>query len=524
MKFNRIKALFHLVRIPNLIIIGTTLSLFYYSIEENILDNISFWILCIGTIGIAAAGNVINDIVDVEIDLINKEERVVVGRIISVSFAWKLYLFLNGLALCLAIYLRSIDLLIFFIVAILLLYFYSTLWKRQVFIGNLVVAFLCAWVVIEFEWLSYVSLSFYWKGILTAYAIFAFLSTLIRELVKDIEDMEGDKAQGCQTLAIQKGVPFSKKLIFFLFALLFLLLLLEASFFYYNKIYTAFYYTVLVLVFPLFYFMFLIHSAETSTAFGRISRWIKGYMLLGLLLLVVITCSQNMNQSPCSVALQEARMNVELMSLEIPIDKRQFYEGWQDAKRLDEFIFLIKGSPGYVKPCAYCAVINNGGKLNFIESNPNYQHIPFLENLLSDKSLSYLWGYNKSICKKFDVPYPPNRCGDSRYMNSAVVEELLEERIHAKWDSSEVFVQIDSVSFPLKLDSLTVNVFLNDKIYEFPFSLLYEGKNFSDVESSMGIRVFMNKYSNPFYCHTYRQEQDIVTLYVRDTSSNSLRN
>lgn len=281
------KALFSLLRIPNLIIIGITLCLLYVHAEEASLDGLTFWTLCFGTVCIAGAGNVINDILDVEIDLINKKNQVIIGRFISIQAAWKLYFFLNILALVLAIALTSIDLFCFFSGAIVLLYFYSSLWKRQALIGNLIVAFLCAWVVIEFWWFSYDCLTIYWQGILLAYTIFAFLSTLLRELVKDLEDLEGDKQEGCQTLAIQKGTSFVKKVLFILLVFLFLVLIAEACFFYAYAAYLAFAYLIIALIFPLFYLMKIVSAAKVASDFGRISRFIKLYMLLGLLLLLL---------------------------------------------------------------------------------------------------------------------------------------------------------------------------------------------------------------------------------------------
>ncbi len=265
-----------------------TLCLLYWRAENRILDGLSFGILCFGTILIAAAGNVINDILDVEIDLINKKDRLVIGPFVSVQTAWRLYFCLNIVALVAAIWLQSMDLFLFFLLAVFLLYFYSTLWKRQALIGNLVVAFLCAWVVLEFWWFSATSLTPYWHGILLAYVLFAFLSTLARELVKDLEDLEGDKLQGCQTLAIQKGTAFVKKIILIVLFFLLILLSLEASFFYVYAAYLAFVYLIIGLIFPLFYLMKIVAVAEVVADFGRISRLIKVYMLLGLLLLLLV--------------------------------------------------------------------------------------------------------------------------------------------------------------------------------------------------------------------------------------------
>lgn len=288
MNSKKIKAFLSLIRLPNLIIIGITLCLLYYKAEVRTLAGFSFLVLCFGTIFIAAAGNIINDILDVEIDWINKKNAVVVGQEISVQTAWLLYFTLNLVALGLSIWLQAIDLLVFFLGAIILLYFYSTLWKRQALIGNVVVAFLCAWVVLEFWWFSSASLTTYWQGILAAYTGFAFLSTFARELVKDLEDLEGDKIQGCQTLAIQKGTLFVKKIILILLSFLLILLIIEASFFYFYAAYFAFVYLIIALILPVFYLIKSLSDAKEATDFGGMSRFLKMYMLLGLLLLLLV--------------------------------------------------------------------------------------------------------------------------------------------------------------------------------------------------------------------------------------------
>jgi 4-hydroxybenzoate polyprenyltransferase len=288
MNSKKINAFLRLIRIPNLIIIGITLCLLYYKAEIPTLDGFSFAILCFGTIFIAAAGNIINDILDIEIDWINKKNAVVVGQEISVQTAWRLYFMLNLLALGWSISSGSMDLFCFFLGAIILLYFYSTLWKRQALIGNIVVAFLCTWVVLEFWWLSYTSLTTYWYGILAAYTGFAFLSTFARELVKDLEDLEGDKLQGCQTLGIQKGASFVKKIILIVLSLLVILLIAEASFFYFYAAYLAFIYLIIALILPIFYLIKRLSYAKEAADFGRISHLLKAYMLLGLLLLLLV--------------------------------------------------------------------------------------------------------------------------------------------------------------------------------------------------------------------------------------------
>ncbi len=288
MDFRKIKAVLTLLRIPNLIIIGLTLCLLYGNAEVQTLSILHLILLVVGTVCIAGGGNIINDIVDVEIDQINKKNRVVVGRLLSFKFARTMYWGSNIIAIGLAIYGQSLSLLLFFLGAIGLLYFYSTVWKRKAWIGNLVVALLCAWVVVEFWYLSYAGLTPYWHGILAAYTLFAFLSTLMRELVKDVEDLEGDRHQGCQTLAVQKGIAFVKKVLWVLLSILFLLLNAEALFLYSYRAYIALGYLLLVLMLPLAFFARQLQQANEISNFTSMSRWLKVYMLLGLFLLLLV--------------------------------------------------------------------------------------------------------------------------------------------------------------------------------------------------------------------------------------------
>lgn len=246
---------------------------------------IDFIVLLVGTIAIAAAGNIVNDIYDLEIDLINKPDRVIIGKVIQPSRAWIGYFFLNALALMLALGTGLWGLSLFFVAAIGLLYGYAAYWKRAFLIGNLVIAFLCALVVIEFWWLAMAYWGNYWTGILWAYAAFAFFSTLARELIKDIEDIEGDRAMACQTLPLQLGIPMTQKVVLGIWGILWFILCLEAwTLYLYHKWWALVYWGGVLNTF-LAYLMYSTQNAQQKSTYTHLSHSAKIYMLLGLFLL-----------------------------------------------------------------------------------------------------------------------------------------------------------------------------------------------------------------------------------------------
>lgn len=282
------KHFFRLVRLPNLCIIALTLFLLrYQSIVTPHTPILDFIIIVIGTTLIAAAGNIINDILDIEIDTINKPEAVIVGKSIPLSIAWNLYWSFNVIALLIGIFCYATGILLFFIPAIILLFLYSKYWKQQPFIGNLTIALLCAWVVVEFGWLEQTQLSPYWFYVVLSYSGFAFLATLIRELVKDLEDEPGDRAIGCQTLPIVVGTRWTKVIIYGTFGALFIILLLEGQLFYQYQNWLALTYTILSLSCTLAYLFYKAIQSQSTQHYHQLSQYLKFYMLLGLLLLLL---------------------------------------------------------------------------------------------------------------------------------------------------------------------------------------------------------------------------------------------
>lgn len=193
-------------------------------------EQMPWWVLTLiilATVFVAAGGYVINDYFDVKIDRINCPDDLVVTRHISREGAMRLFqvLTLVGVLMALGVawWARSWTLAMIFIVIPGLLWFYSASYKRQLLIGNIVVAFASALVplliaIINADYLAHlygealaytpiVGQLYVWLG---GFAIFAFLMTLVREMVKDIEDQEGDCEMECRTIPIVWGVKTTK--------------------------------------------------------------------------------------------------------------------------------------------------------------------------------------------------------------------------------------------------------------------------------------------------------------------------
>lgn len=189
-----------------------------------------FILMSMATILIAAAGYIINDFYDLKIDLLNKPSQMVLGRVMSTTRGIVLYIALNaaGLAAGLAASLKTgqPSLFLIFLLTASLLWYYSVFLKRYMLWGNLAVASLTALAVImplvfEFylllenpeEW-AQLFRSFRLATRLTlAMALFAFLLTFIREILKDAEDMKGDAAENCRTLPLVLGWPRTRDIL-----------------------------------------------------------------------------------------------------------------------------------------------------------------------------------------------------------------------------------------------------------------------------------------------------------------------
>ncbi len=242
-----LSAFLKLIRIQNLLIIVATQYIMRWCIISPFLEinhftlqfnSFHFLLLVLSTVFIAAAGYIINDYFDTRTDRLNRPSRVVIDKEISRRTAIFLHTVLNiagvGIGIYLSFYIHVPGLSLIFLFASGFLWFYSTNYKRQFLIGNLMVSFLTASVpllVVLFEipllnraygqvMISHHASFIYIFNWIAGFSFFAFLTTLIREIIKDSEDFEGDSAFGMNTLPIIVGMRYTRVILVALIAVL----------------------------------------------------------------------------------------------------------------------------------------------------------------------------------------------------------------------------------------------------------------------------------------------------------------
>ncbi|MCF6222392.1 MAG: geranylgeranylglycerol-phosphate geranylgeranyltransferase [Flavobacteriaceae bacterium] len=258
------------------------------------LDNLHFILLILATLFIAIAGYIINDVQDIEADKINKPSKVFVGKKIPIAKANNLFIAINSVGLLLGFYLSIyIDKNSFFIIFILvsfLLYRYAIDLKKRLIIGNITVAcivFLSIMIVGFFDIVPVTnnynkSIQFHVFKILLIISGFAFMLTLLREIIKDLEDKKGDQKINAKTMPIVFGDKKTKHILVFLN----IIPLIGISYIIYSlykiNLYTSLYLIIFVSL-PLLYFMFKTTQSKTKKDFQKTSNLLKFIMLLGIL-------------------------------------------------------------------------------------------------------------------------------------------------------------------------------------------------------------------------------------------------
>ncbi len=303
-------AFFRLVRWPNLVFIALTQSLFYYCIIlpslpesyyklDHKLTQPLFFLLMATSIFIAAAGYIINDYFDINIDQINKPHKMVVEKIINRRWAILLHWCITTLGLIISLYVSfktSFVIIIVNILCTLLLWFYSTTFKKKLLSGNIIISLLTAWTVLvlyfatnhSYDFAASLSpdISSASKRIFkfaVLYGSFAFIISMIREVVKDIEDMEGDAKYNCKTMPIVWGVPSSKVFAgVWLVVLIGALAIMQFYAFQLGWRLTALY-CLLLVVLPLIWILRKLYVAQNTPQYHSISSLIKLVMLSGIL-------------------------------------------------------------------------------------------------------------------------------------------------------------------------------------------------------------------------------------------------
>ena len=305
-------AFFRLVRWPNLVFILLTQLLFYYCIQLPlhhlgdggfylpVLTPRLFFLLAASSILIAAAGYIINDYFDLNIDRVNKPKRLVVDRIIKRRSTILWHWVLSGLGLLLSFYvswrLRNPLVALGNLSCVILLYFYSTTFKRKLLIGNVIISLLTAWVILvlyvgEFtldgdaQWKHMLSSLFKFAIV---YSSFAFILSLIREVVKDIEDLDGDIKYGCRTMPIVWGVNVAKVFAGTLIVVLLGALVILQFYVLQKSWFPLSVYGMVLIDLPLLYILRKLYSAQSKEEYHRLSNIIKLVMLAGILSIIMV--------------------------------------------------------------------------------------------------------------------------------------------------------------------------------------------------------------------------------------------
>ncbi len=306
-KFIRtVAVLMRLVRWPNLLIIILTQALLQFSVIIPLADvsesayHFSFQnyiLLSLATVLIAASGYIINDYFDVEIDRINKPEQIIIGKNINRKQSLWIYRILNiaGITagILLAYRVEALNLGLIFPLAAGLLWMYSAQYKRRFLVGNLVVAALSALPVLLvwlFDYFAVKSRSINSLPLTSIihftvwfYTGFAFLLTLVREMIKDIQDMHGDNTAGCQTLPLVLGVRNTKKIIQVSTALTMVLLAFGQYLSLRKELEIIFWYYLITVQVLLGYLWVNIRKSSTSADYRFAGNLAKIIMLAGIL-------------------------------------------------------------------------------------------------------------------------------------------------------------------------------------------------------------------------------------------------
>lgn len=271
---NKFSAIVEISRPVNVVITFITIVLagIICSVPKSLNKNI--WLAAVSGMFVIAAGNIINDYFDVEIDRINKPERVLPAGKLSPNSALLLYVLFSVIALLLS---AEINLSAFLIVvfACLMLFLYSYKLKKIILMGNLTVSFFTGLAFI----FGGVAVGNWKAGIFPA--LFAFFVNLIREIVKDAEDVKGDKMAGVITFP-QKYK--TEKVIFILITLTVLLIVLT-TFPFFLKIYNIEYFIIVMIVVNVLFVYFIreIRNNFSMQNLKRMSSLLKLNMILGLI-------------------------------------------------------------------------------------------------------------------------------------------------------------------------------------------------------------------------------------------------
>lgn len=298
-------AFLKLVRYKNLLMVLLTLVLTKYALINGSLlhsnfSNLDFFILAFSILCITAAGYIINDIFDIETDKINKPHKQYISNNFTKKNANFSYYILNSIGLLFGVYISLKSSfsngILLFIFCISGLFFYSKYFKRIAFIGNLLVSFLISFTIIILYIFESIEANIYdnflevISGLFSSvslsikiftYALFAFFINLLREIIKDIEDIKGDYSTKMKTLPILIGINRTNKILLFISSSLLFFVILVIKELIDFKILLI--YTLTFILIPFIFFIYKLWLAKTPKHYHQLSKLLKLIMFFGII-------------------------------------------------------------------------------------------------------------------------------------------------------------------------------------------------------------------------------------------------
>lgn len=276
------KGVAKLTRVSNLVFLALTQYFAAYFLvdvhygQRAYLTDARLFLLVFSTVCIAAAGYMINDYYDVKIDLINRPQRVVVGTTLKRRYVMVGHIALSLFGIVIG-FLISWKIGAIHCGSVFLLWLYSNRLKRLPFIGNLIIAGLSG-LAIALVGIYYREQEF----LVFTYALFAFAISLVREIIKDMEDLPGDQTFGCRTLPVAWGIHRTKNLLYALSAVFIFLLFFMAGKLGNQTLITYF----ILLVIPITFFIIRLVRADTRRDFSLLNNFCKLLILSGIVSMV----------------------------------------------------------------------------------------------------------------------------------------------------------------------------------------------------------------------------------------------
>lgn len=279
---SNLKDFLTLIRYKNLFIIIFMQLTAYYSLiirghTEYFNDKLIY--LIAATVLIAAAAYIFNDYLDVKADMINKPEKLIISKSVSPTVALIVFIILNIIALVLGAFTQNLFVWFTFSLTILALFIYNMYLKKIPLAGNITIAALMS--------LSLIILWFFQPGVdkvnFIFYSLFAFLSGLFREILKDAEDIEGDRQAGYVTFPVRFGIGLTEFLLFFILLIFVILLIIFSwSMLIENRWWISLYLFIAVII-PCFYMFPKVFKCELKQDVVKLTRTTKLIMISGTL-------------------------------------------------------------------------------------------------------------------------------------------------------------------------------------------------------------------------------------------------